>query len=111
MDEFQAGWHYWRNVAINVVASFRWVSFSGVFLCGWKDQAGNSAHHCAGIPRQPHDRSAAGISSDPRLGVTDLITNTFGTASERLYASGVSSITGLPNPVFHLFIRWINIRL
>jgi len=27
------------------------------------------------------------------------------------YASGVSSITGLPNPVFHLFIRWINIRL
>jgi hypothetical protein len=41
--------------------------FSGVFLCGWKDQAGNSAHHCAGIPRQPHDRSAAGISSDPRL--------------------------------------------
>ena len=80
-DEFQAGWHYWRNVAINVV---------GFIPLGFFFQAYFSA--VGKIKRATRLTIALGFLVSLTIevlqaflptrdsGVTDLITNTFGTA-------------------------------
>jgi len=80
MDEFQAGWHYWRNVAINVVGFIPLgFFFQAYFSAVGKIKRQLGSPLCWDSSSASH-RSAAGISSDPRLGSDRPHYNTFGTA-------------------------------
>jgi len=76
MDEFQAGWHYWRNVAINVVGFIPLVLFQAYFSAVGKIKRATRSPLCWDSSSASRSKCCS-ISSD-QIGVTDLITNTFG---------------------------------
>jgi len=80
-DEFQAGWHYWRNVAINVVGFIPLgFFFQAYFSAVGKIKRATRLTIVLGFLVSLTIEVLQAFLPTRDSGVTDLITNTFGTA-------------------------------